>query len=247
MRGVEELHKSKREIVNPIKLNDIHSVKVSELCNLSEKNKLSVKYIVERLSDRLSASAEYNLKKQSTISEKTRRARKSPQTEWFDVEHIRDALRFRATFNSLEELKMIMELLIEEAHLKNRISNFIKFDMNMIIKPKAWGWRAVVVDIRHLSGQIVEFYCTFPEIMEFNNSSGHELYEKWRDNFDPVKLMEDPTALLEYESDIKQSDQKYRAAYYKSINELGLTDDEFQKEWNVITEQISNTLLDVEY
>lgn len=134
--------------------------------------------------------------------------------DWFDVEHVRDALRFRTPVQNLNELPTIVKA-IKEAGFE-----IVKPDLDKLLTPKGRGWRMVALDLRAPNGQIVE-YQVLPSEMYEAGKAEHQFYKTTRgldvNNLTP----EQATAKLGAD---KRAIALYRDAFAQYLQRTGQTE-----------------------
>ena len=128
-------------------------------------------------------SSSDNRKDPEKIAEKARRPSILAKKPWHDVEHIRDAYRFKTILGDVRDLDKIVDRLNESG------IEVVKYDVDKVLKPGEWGWRIAAFDLRMPNGQLVEWYVPVREL-EAAKKHGHHLFELWR-NHDVTKLTPD--------------------------------------------------------
>ena len=209
--SLEEDVKALSDIVNPIDTKALPRKKVAALVGLSKKNEPRLLALVRGVL----REPEVNCKKAANIAKKAKRPSVKDKYPWFDVEHIRDALRFRSCPETFEELAATPERL-RGAGLK-----VVKIDLSKLTKPSAWGWRFAGADFRMPDLQLVEFYATFKELMDANNGECHKIFEKWRNRPASVAMQEA----------MELSDAIYERAWAAALERLGLTNQQAERRW----------------
>lgn len=190
--GTEEKRRSleEKDIVNPIDRNATAEDKVAQLQTLSVESKPLVERFLEQIDVQFGTPSEINFKKPQDILEKANRPSIKESKEWFDVEHIRDSLRFKTPVENLSDLPKIVE------QLKASEFEILKLDLDKLIKPKGRGWRMAAIDLRAPNGQIIE-YQILPREMNEAGKIEHQMYKQWRHR-DTAKMTE---------SELLQSDE----------------------------------------
>ncbi len=223
-KGGEGLNRNNQDIINPIDTKAPQAEKVKQLRALIEENRPVVEGIAKKLADLGFSHTEIgpnNEKKAEAILGKANRPEIKAKKPWFDVEHIRDAYRFRAGFNSIEDLPKMAQV------IKDAGVEFIKTDTEKFLKPGPWGWRPVALDLKMPNGQLVEFYASFPKMIDAQYSTdenhpvnNHDLFEKWR-NATPEEI---DAKFAEFVDDQEASKKRYQEAFDQTVADLGLTD-----------------------
>jgi hypothetical protein len=206
-------------ITNPIGKNLSAEQKADLLCEMSRKNKPIIDNFIKQIDEKFGCRSTSNCKPKEKILAKASRPLLRDEKPWFDVEHIRDGLRFRTALNDFSDLPDIIEALRE----LNVI--MVKAETAKMLNPRIWGWRAVMYDIRLPDGQLVEYYLTVKEMMDANDNH-HALYEEWREK------------TTEY---IDANAAEYEQA-------LDISNDAFDKAWSAYLErtgQDESTISDV--
>ena len=205
------------QIVNAIDRGAIPSQKLRQLAKLTEVNKPIVDQFLEQLDAELGTESKSNIKKPATILSKVKRPELLSTKPWFDVEHIRDSFRFKTILTDVRDLPRVIE------QLRGLGATVVKPDVDKVLKPKPWGFRISVFDLRMPNGQLVEYYLPVREIEEFKTGRGHQLFENWRD----AKLSDlTPEQRVRYEADRAESAAGYQAAWEAYLRRTGATEDE---------------------
>jgi hypothetical protein len=218
-------------VVNPINLNYRQAKKVSALVKLSRKNAPLVQKVVDRIKNELGLDANLSFKKPETILEKANRPEVKVKKPWFNVEHVRDALRFKAKLDNFENAIQIAKIFKEEG------LEVVKLDTGKMMEPLKWGWRFVGFDLRMPNGQLVEFYSTLkeleaPEVKDTN----HDLFEKWRQ-----KTSDEIAARYQqYEKDREESFNRYLAAFEAGLDRLGLDERAARASWAKVSASLQS-------
>jgi hypothetical protein len=169
----EEFNSEPEDIVNPVTglTPALERDALVSLCNRSTGDFQTVlNAFAERSAMAISAP---NKKKPETILAKSQRPELLRDKPWFQVRHIRDSLRARGDFKSLDAVAALQD---------KELISVVKFDFDKFFKPKIWGWRMFALDIRLKNGGLItEFYATYDTLIEANRRMAHVIYEKWRD------------------------------------------------------------------
>lgn len=193
-----------QDIVNPIDPSLPPDTKADQLCALSVKNKPIIDKFLAKIADKYSIESASNLKLKERILNKASRPAIRELKPWFNVEHVRDALRFRTALEDINDLPKIL------ADLKAEGIVIVKAETAKMLKPRAWGWRAVMYDLKLPDGQLVEYYLSPKEMIQANDQVHHPLYETWRER-DTKQLSEEETLL--YQQSIEVSNAAFKAAW----------------------------------
>jgi hypothetical protein len=164
---------NERDIVNPIDRNASVETKIAQLEALSKENSPLVESFLRQVDTKFGTKSEISFKTASDIGDKAKRPSIKDTKEWFDIEHIRDALRFRTPVDNLSELPKIVEA------LKTSVFEIVKPDLDKLIQPKGRGWRMAAFDLRAPNGQIVEYQIVAREMNEAGKME-HSMYKTLR-------------------------------------------------------------------
>lgn len=131
---------------------------------------------------------------------------------WFNIEHIRDSLRFKARLSSLSDLPPLLTLLsLHGAHP-------VKLDFDKFVCAKAFGWRPITFDIRLNTGLIVEFYAVPLHLdLKPTKHPNHVLFERWRGRGTVERELERG----KFESDRFESVRRYTVALWEWVKSVG--------------------------
>lgn len=162
-----------KDIVNPIDRTATAEQKVAQLMALSKQNQSLVEQFLKRIDTKLGTKSEISFKEPQEILDKAKRPSIRQAKDWFEVEHVRDAFRFRTVVDNLEDLPKIARLLVDSGF------TVVKPDVEKLLKPKERGWRMVAIDLRAPNGQIVEFQILPNEMYEAGKTE-HQMYKNVR-------------------------------------------------------------------
>lgn len=193
-----------QSIKNPLTSTLPQDQKAELLCTMATQNKPIIDKFIKKIDEKYGTISTSNLKKKHRILAKANRPEIKREKPWFDVEHIRDSLRFRTALNNLEDLPKIISDLQAEG------ITIIKAESRKMLFPKAWGWRAAIYDLQLPNGQLVEYYLSPSEMIQAKDRIHHPLYELWRER-DTTTLTEQ--SLLLYQQAIETSKAAFRAAW----------------------------------
>jgi hypothetical protein len=163
-----------QNIVNPIDPRLPTNAKIDALYALSHHNEQLINDFIIMIDTKYGTSSELNYKTSDKIIEKASRPSIKQDKPWFDIEHIRDCLRFKTVLDDITVLPQIIDA------IKSSNFNVIKIDTRKMLNPRLWGWRAVILDLQLPNGQLVEYYLIVKEIEQAKSAGNHQLYEKWR-------------------------------------------------------------------
>lgn len=204
-----------QNIVNPIKPELSADEKADRLRELSAKNRPLVDKFIKKIDAKYKATSTSDCKRKDRILTKASRPATRKKKPWFDVEHIRDGLRFRTALQDFRDLPAII------AELKASGMEIVKAETAKMLDPLAWGWRAVMYDVRLPNGQLVEYYLTVTELMDANDKVHHALYEKWRN----CTKEEISAKIEEYEKDLDISNEAFDQALEAYLKRTGQTEE----------------------
>lgn len=131
-----------KDIRNPINPADSADDKVKALGDLSEVNEPILKKIAQAIDKKQGSNTSINRKLPDRIKSKAQRPETLIKQPWFDIEHVRDSLRFRTGITKFEDVEKIYELLVGRRGIE-----FVKVDLVKMFAPKLWGWRFAAVDL----------------------------------------------------------------------------------------------------
>jgi len=217
-----------KDIVNPIERNNAPQKKAEQLDGLSTQSKPVFDNLAKEI-DKQALTTEVDRKDRDKILAKAQRPEIKKSKPWFDVEHIRDSLRFRTRIEKFEDVKEICKLLVGKKF------EFVKVDLAKMFRPKAYGWRFAAVDLRSpRNKQLVEYYMSFAELIQVNETVAHDLYEKWRE----IPGEEQKARYEEVEHDMAASRAAFDSAWAAALDRLGISRHEAELYWNSISEAI---------
>jgi N12 class adenine-specific DNA methylase len=189
--------------------------KLRAIHKLTAQNKPIVTRLMRSIDRALGTKSTSNIKTDESILNKASRPSILAEKPWHNIEHVRDTFRFKTLINSPDQLPKIAQ------RLRDAGIQVVKVDADKMVKPKEWGWRAAVLDLRMKNGQLMEYYIPFKEMDEAKNAGNHELFEKWR-NVDISTLT--PEQRVERQNDIDTSRQRYDAAWEAALARSGSDD-----------------------
>jgi len=163
-----------QEIVNPIDRNARAEEKVAQLERLSAENEPLVEQFLKQLDAEFGTQSEISFKTPQDILDKANRPSIKEAKEWFDVEHVRDSLRFKTPVENLNDLPKIVE------RLKDSGFEVVNLDLEKLLNPKARGWRTAAIDLRAPNGQLIEYQILPKEMNEAGNIE-HQIYKSIRE------------------------------------------------------------------
>ncbi|WP_349370015.1 hypothetical protein [Salinarimonas sp.] len=177
----EEDQSRPEAIVNPIPLSLLGSPEglLVALHELREESLPQLKELTKRMEAGTGLRSEINAKTRNSTEEKANRPSTLKSKPWFTIAHIRDFLRFRTGFTSLDEALTILAFFTLEAD-HGRLG-IVKFETAKFARPNPYGWRMIATDIRLAStGMIVEHYMSYADMILANGAMTHAVYERWR-------------------------------------------------------------------
>ena len=224
-------------IVNPIDPALSPDAKVDELRRLSNENIPVIEAIIADLQENDGLKGKYSRKNADRIQAKASRPSIRAKNPWHDVEHIRDGLRFKVVLDHFDKIEAITETLHKHG------VKVIKFDHKKMFAPKPWGWRFVAWDIQMPNGQLVEFYAPLPALSRKEvKHTNHLLFEKWR-NLSDEQISSNPEMLAAYRADIKESKDRYDAAFAEELARMGYEDETAAlASWNSFVERAESLI-----
>lgn len=202
-----------KDIVNPIDRGATAEEKLAQLQALSAENKPLVERFLNQIDAEFGTQSEVSFKSPQDIVEKANRPSIKETKEWFDIEHVRDSLRFKTPVENLNDLPKIVE------QLKDSGFEVLNLDLEKLLNPKGRGWRVAAIDLKAPNGQIVE-YQILPREMNEAGKIEHAAYKQWR-NKDVTKMTE---------AELLQSDEVRLAAYKL-----------YSKSWNAYLKRTGQT------
>lgn len=192
-------------ITNPIDPNATPEEKLAQIDALSDENQPLVDAFLAAIDAEFGTRSKSSRKAPAKILAKAQRPSIREVKPWFDVEHVRDTLRFKTVLQDLGQLAPIID------RLGALGATVIKADVDKVLNPKDWGWRIASFDVRMPNGQIVEYYLPLAELEAAKGAGGnHDLFEKWREVAQPIL---DPARMEEYVRDVARSRELYAAAW----------------------------------
>lgn len=222
-----------KNIINPIDRTVSRQEKARQLRVLSELNIPRLEATVNEIRQELGLDATASFKRIDRIIEKSQRADKLASRPWYDVEHIRDALRFKAPFETFQQLKELLEIITDHGF------EVIKLDIENMIEPNAWGWRLAGADVRAPNGQLIEFQAV---PIDLENAKRHDLYEAWRDEDVSTLLERDVNKYEEYRKDLEESNRIYAKAWNQFLDTIGLDADQAKASWRSVANSVESSL-----
>jgi len=225
---VEEEGKLPRTVTSghgPVGANDAQ--KLARLAKNIGAALVPLDALIQKIEIEVSAtSSEWSVKRFPTVLAKRKRERRK-KGDWFDIEHIRDALRFRNAVKDVAHIEKLIGLLADDERF-----SIVKLDLGKFLEPEAFGWRFVAVDLREAeSGQIVEYYFTFPEMLDANRDPCHAYYEAARDVVLADASLEDQ---LRYDQNLRDSKKVYSRAWAAALESLHMTETELGERWALL-------------
>jgi hypothetical protein len=126
----------------------------------------------------------------------------------YQMQHIRDALRFKCVVLNVIDGFRFLQLL-------TRRWTVVKLDLAKLLTPKLWGWRFMGCDVQMPNGMLVECYVVFKAMEAAKKEGGnHLIFERYRgQDFDALGEQ----AQGEYLAAAKESTRIYNTAFYETI------------------------------
>jgi len=180
------------DIVNPIDRAASTETKIAQLQALSRANEPIIKNFMRTIDETFGTTSEFSLKNPEDIRLKSIRPETLDKKPWFDIEHVRDSVRFRTPVHDLRDAHAIIKQLTESPF------TIIKCDTESMVKPKERGWRAIHLDLRAPNGQLIEFQIVPDEMNKVGKGGHHSDYKRWREK--------DPAQMTKEERRSKQAD-----------------------------------------
>eukprot|EP00935_MAST-01C_sp_MAST-1C-sp1_P002526 g2526.t1 len=152
-------------------------------------------------------------KSDESIMKKVTRPKVLKEYPQYEMQHIRDALRFKVIVLSVADAFRFLALLIDETQWAERGVHAVKVDLKKMLKPKAFGWRFIGCDLKMPNGLLVECYIAFLELMGVDRGN-HIFFEKWRGkDLDNLSAEE----RSQYEADAQESTRRYNQAFCEML------------------------------
>jgi len=228
--GVEEDTVPLEKIVNPINPESSDGQKLAQLSALTEHNWPIIQDIIKEIDGTLGTKSDADRKKPGSIMAKAVRPSIRAEKPWHNIEHVRDTLRFQTTLTDPRVLPKVFDI------LRKRGLGMVKVDTAKMLKPKALGWRFAAFDMRMPNGQLVEYYLPLQELQEVKHQN-HLLFEEWRGKTPAeIEARQD-----EYLAAVKQSYDRYDAAFGRALARLGLSREEFAALWTQIETSLGSS------
>lgn len=204
---------------NPIDSAAGTQEKIAQLQRLSKENEPLVQEFADSIDAKYGTQSKVSFKDPADIAEKASRPSIKADRPWFDVEHVRDALRFKTLLQDLRDLPRLIE------DLKKSGFEIIKCDAEKLLKPKGRGWRMAAFDLKTTNGQIIEYQILPPE-MERAGALEHQVYKQWR-KVDINKLSKEERKAIR-RADTAAKDM-YEKAWQDYLNRTGQTNDSIRQ------------------
>lgn len=204
---------------NPIDRTAATQEKIAQLQRLSKENEPLVREFADSIDAKYGTQSKVSFKDPADIAEKASRPSIKTDRPWFDVEHVRDALRFKTVLQDLTDLPRLIE------DLKKSGFEIIKCDAEKLLKPKGRGWRMAAFDLKTPNGQIIEYQILPPE-MERAGALEHQVYKQWR-KVDINKLSKEERKAIR-RADTAAKDM-YEKAWQDYLNRTGQTTDSIRQ------------------
>lgn len=206
--------------VNPIDRDADAFKKAAALNKLASDWRPVIEQLARDLQRAFDIASEVSVKPVGAILGKPLREDVQRRHPGMDVEHVRDALRFRSRIAQPEQITEIVAELRRRATLGE--FEILKIDTEKMTEPRVWGWRAIMVDIRLPCGLLVEYYVTFVGMIDASESRCHWLYERGR-KMTSADRRAGRSNLREL---VEESAAEYEAAWADTAARLGLSVEE---------------------
>jgi ppGpp synthetase/RelA/SpoT-type nucleotidyltranferase len=217
-----------KDVISPVDKALSPMDKVKKLIALSNENIPSVRSFIENLDEKFGTKSTFNVKDVEEILGKP--SRKVGDRTWYDIEHLRDVLRFRTSVENLDVLPKICK------ELQKSGFKLVEEDLDRLTSPKGNGYRMAVFDLRAPNGQLIEFQIVTKEMLAAN-AEEHAMYKKFR----KVSVKElSPKEYLEKQEAKADAVTLYRKAHGTYVTRTGHTD----KIIKVIIKEARQTLSD---
>lgn len=208
-----------KDIVNPIDRNATAEEKLAQLQALSAENKPLVERFLKQLDAEFGTESEVSFKAPQDILDKANRPSIKETQEWFDVEYVRDSLRFKTPVENLNDLPKIVEQLKESGF------EIVKLDLDKLLNPKNRGWRIAALDLKAPNGQIVEYQILPKELAEAGRLE-HQTYKAWREK--DVRKLTPSDKALKLETD-QRAATIYKSAWQNYLKRAQQTEDSIRQ------------------
>ncbi len=160
--------------INPIPEAATSEVKIKVLMDLSHDNAPIARKWLHRIDKQFGSHSTISHKTREAIISKVDRRSVHDNQDWFDVEHVHDAFRFRTVLNDLKDLPALVTMLKE--------SQFTVIDPEpeLLTRPTTRGWRMASFILRAPNGQLVEYQVIPREVYDLSLNE-HNEYKSYRD------------------------------------------------------------------
>jgi hypothetical protein len=210
---------SEKDIFSPIDRHASTGEKISQLQTLSVENQPLVEKFLKRIDTELGTKSELDFKEPAEIENKANRPAIKETKEWFDIEHVRDAIRFRTPVDNLNELPKIVKALKESGF------EIVNPDFGKLLSPKGRGWRMAAIDLRAPNGQIIE-YQILPKELNDAGKIEHATFEEWRGRDSATLSREEKIARERADRDAAKF---YRNAWDSYLKRTGQTEETIKR------------------
>jgi hypothetical protein len=214
MLGIEKRAETlEKDIVSSINRQASTGEKIGQLQALSVENEPLVENFLKRIDMEFGTKSKIDFKEPAEIETKATRDSIKEVKPWFDIEHVRDAFRFKTPVDNLNELPKIVEA------LKDSGFEVVKLDLDKLLTPKGRGWRMAAIDLRAPNGQIIE-YQILPQEMNEASKIEHGTYQQWRN--EDVTKMTNEERILSQKARLA-ANELYESAWTAYLNRTGQT------------------------
>jgi hypothetical protein len=204
--------------------------KVKALEALSNQNAALIDEFISDVDTTLGTKSKKSFKTAENILGKAVRPEIKSVDPAFDVEHVRDALRFRTELENLEDFGKIVQKVQEKGW------KVIKMDTAKMSKPREWGWRMAAMDIMMPNGQIIEYQAYPKEFAAVAKKASHTIYEKWRNTTDEART----ERWQEYQKDLEESRQINDTAWQEYLRKVGQDESAALASWSNLEASLSS-------
>lgn len=208
------------DIVNPIDRAASTEVKIAQLKALSRENQPLINSFTKKLDEQFGTkSSPPELKADADIVDKAIRPDIKRTKDWFNIEHVRDSLRFKTPVDNLSLLPEIVK------ELKASQFEIVNPDMEKLLEPKARGWRMAAFDLRAPNGQLIEFQI-LPQEMNEAGAIEHSLYKRWRGT--DISVLSNEQKIARQKADLDAA-KLYETAWNNYLKRTGQTQEDIAR------------------
>eukprot|EP00935_MAST-01C_sp_MAST-1C-sp1_P002227 g2227.t1 len=154
-------------------------------------------------------------KSDESILKKVTRPKVLNEYPQYEMQNIRDALRFKCVVSTVVDAFRLLALLVDETQWAERGVHAVKVDLKKLLQPKQFGWRFIGCDLKMPNGLLVECYIAFAPLMAVDRIN-HIYFERWRGK-DVKNLSVDEQQ--NYQADAKESTKRYNQALCETLKD----------------------------